>query len=97
MKQETKERIRTVGRFFFLIYLLALVYFLFFAEEYGRRSFFELDYRYNLVPFQEIRRFWIYRSGDAQKNGELLESITFWFSVQPLCGNDSAYYQGGLL
>lgn len=61
MKQETKARIRVVGRILFLVYLLALVYFLFFAEEYGRRNFFELDYRYNLVPFQEIRRFWIYR------------------------------------
>ena len=49
------------GTDFILVYLLALVYFLFFAEEYGRRNFFELDYRYNLVPFQEIRRFWIYR------------------------------------
>lgn len=55
MKQETKARIRVVGRILFLVYLLALVYFLFFAEEYGRRNFFELDYRYNLVPFQEIR------------------------------------------
>ena len=54
MKQETKARIRVVGRILFLVYLLALVYFLFFAEEYGRRNFFELDYRYNLVPFQEI-------------------------------------------
>ena len=61
MKQETKARIRVVGRILFLVYLLALVYFLLFAEEYGRRNFFELDYRYNLVPFQEIRRFWIYR------------------------------------
>ena len=51
MKQETKARIRVVGRILFLVYLLALVYFLFFAEEYGRRNFFELDYRYNLVPF----------------------------------------------
>ena len=46
MKQETKARIRVVGRILFLVYLLALVYFLFFAEEYGRRNFFELDYRY---------------------------------------------------
>lgn len=41
MKQETKARIRVVGRILFLVYLLALVYFLFFAEEYGRRNFFE--------------------------------------------------------
>lgn len=71
MKQETKARIRVVGRILFLVYLLALVYFLFFAEEYGRRNFFELDYRYNLVPFQEIRRFWIYR----EKVGFLAEFL----------------------
>ena len=72
MKQETKARIRVVGRILFLVYLLALVYFLLFAEEYGRRNFFELDYRYNLVPFQEIRRFWIYR----EKVGFLLATGT---------------------
>lgn len=123
MKQETKARIRVVGRILFLVYLLALVYFLFFAEEYGRRNFFELDYRYNLVPFQEIRRFWIYRekvgflaaflnlAGNVigflpfgfivpvmhKKNGEFLESIASWFSVQPLRGDDSAHHEGGLL
>ena len=99
MKQETKARIRVVGRILFLVYLLALVYFLFFAEEYGRRNFFELDYRYNLVPFQEIRRFWIYREkvGFLAANGEFLESIASWFYVQPLRGDDSAHHEGGLL
>lgn len=60
MKQETKARIRVVGRILFLVYLLALVYFLFLQKNTGEETF-ELDYRYNLVPFQEIRRFWIYR------------------------------------
>ena len=50
-----------IGRILFVIYVLLLVYFLFFAEIYGRDSFAEQDYRYNLVPFQEIRRFWFYR------------------------------------
>ena len=48
------------GRVLFLIYLAGLCYFLFFAENYGRVT--ELDkYRYNLVPFREIERFWKYR------------------------------------
>ena len=44
----------------FLIYLAGLCYFLFFAENYGRVTGLE-KYRYNLVPFREIERFWKYR------------------------------------
>ncbi|MCI5650187.1 MAG: VanZ family protein [Fusicatenibacter sp.] len=61
MKQEKKNRIRRDVRVLFVIYLLALVYFLFFAEGYGRKDFFDREYRYNLVLFQEIRRFWVHR------------------------------------
>ena len=86
MKQETKARIRVVGRILFLVYLLALVYFLFFAEEYGRRNFFELDYRYNLVPFQEIRRFWIYR-----------EQVGFLAAFLNLAGNVIGFLPFGFI
>lgn len=48
------------GRVLFLIYLAGLCYFLFFAENYGRIHGQEV-YRYNLVPFREIERFWTYR------------------------------------
>ena len=48
------------GRVLFLIYLAGLCYFLFFAENYGRVTGIE-NYRYNLVPFKEIERFWKYR------------------------------------
>lgn len=41
--------------------VLLLTYFLFFSEEYGRVAAEERVYRYNLIPFIEIRRFWIYR------------------------------------
>jgi glycopeptide antibiotics resistance protein len=47
---------RIAGRFFFAVYLVLLVYFMFFSEEWGR-SILGGDYRYNLVPFQEIRRY----------------------------------------
>ena len=47
MKTETKNRIRVIGRILFVIYILLLVYFLFFAEIYGRNSFADQDYRYN--------------------------------------------------
>ena len=49
-----------VGRVLFMIYLAGLCYFLFFAENYGR-TFGQEHYRYNLVPFREIERFWNHR------------------------------------
>lgn len=62
MKKETKYRIRKAGIVLFVIYVLLLIYLLFFSEEYGRIADVERAYRYNLIPFVEIRRFWTYRS-----------------------------------
>ena len=53
--------IRRMGIVLFAVYVILLIYFLFFSEEYGRVAQAERVYRYNLVPFVEIRRFWIYR------------------------------------
>lgn len=61
MKDSTRRRIRFLGTLLFILYVLLLVYFLFFSEEYGRVAAEERVYRYNLVPFVEIRRFWVYR------------------------------------
>lgn len=61
MKDSTKRKIRFLSVLLFILYVLLLVYFLFFSEEYGRVTAEERMYRYNLVPFVEIRRFWIYR------------------------------------
>jgi len=44
----------------FLGYLACLSYFLFFSERYGRTDSSN-GYRYNLVLFREIKRFFIYR------------------------------------
>ena len=43
----------------FILYIAALVYFVFFAEMFGRVHVPD-NYRYNLVPFKEIKRFLIY-------------------------------------
>lgn len=46
---------------FFILYIAALLYFVFFAESLGRVQ--TEQYRYNLVPFKEINRFlqnWTY-------------------------------------
>ena len=61
MKDSTKRKIRFLSVLLFILYVLLLVYFLFFSEEYGRVTAEERMYRYNLIPFVEIRRFWIYR------------------------------------
>lgn len=62
MKKNAKNKSCALwgGRVLFLIYLAGLCYFLFFAENYGRVIGQE-NYRYNLVPFREIERFWTYR------------------------------------
>ena len=58
-RQEKKETY-VVGWCLFVVYLLSLAYFLFFAEATGR-TFTERTYQYNLIPFHEIRRFIVYR------------------------------------
>ena len=61
MNKGTKRRVKKLGTVFFVLYVLILVYLLFFSEGYGRVAQAEREYRYNLVPFVEIRRFWTYR------------------------------------
>ena len=55
-----KGRHRVLAFVFFLIYFMALFYFLFFSEELGR-TYSERAYHYNLIPFHEIMRFIKYR------------------------------------
>lgn len=57
MSQLREKRMRMLGKVLFVAYLAFLVYFLIFSDWYGRGG--ETDgYRYNLILFQEIRRFW---------------------------------------
>lgn len=85
MKKETEELIRLASRFFFGLYLLVLIYLMFFAEEWGR-TMLEGEYRYNLVPFQEIRRYFRYR-----------EQIGTWFVFWNLAGNVIGFVPFGAL
>ncbi len=54
------KRIQLISRIFFMLYMLVLMYFLLFSDWYGRANASE-EYRYNLVLFKEIRRYWVYR------------------------------------
>lgn len=59
MKRKT-TRNQKLGWILFIIYLILLVYFLFFAESMGRTQE-RSKYSYNLILFKEIKRFYIYR------------------------------------
>ena len=56
-----KHRHRILGAVLFVLYLVLLTYFLFFAEEMGRSPDARAEYSYNLTLFKEIRRFILYR------------------------------------
>lgn len=55
MTRQKERHIQLISGVLFFLYLAALIYFLFFSENYGRSPGVEM--RYNLVPFAEIRRF----------------------------------------
>ena len=52
-----RKRILTI---LYVLYLCLLFYFLFFSEGFGRTGT-AVEYRYNLVLFREIKRFYLYR------------------------------------
>ena len=60
MEQKDRQNVKRIIGIGFVIYLALLFYFLFFSERYGRIDTSE-EYRYNLVLFQEIKRFITYR------------------------------------
>ncbi len=51
-----KMRVKHLGRIFFVLYIVCAVHFLFFSDLMDRTMVSD-EYRYNLIPFLEIRRF----------------------------------------
>ena len=80
-----RKIIRGFSRLFFIIYMALLVYFLLLSDGFGRIEGYS-QYRYNLVPFQEIIRFVKYR-----------EYIDFTSVVINLIGNVVAFMPFGAL
>lgn len=74
MNAKKRKQLRVLGKLLFAVYIVFLLYFLIFSDWYGRTGVME-NYHYNLIPFQEIRRFWEYR-----------EKLGIW-SVINLLGN----------
>lgn len=60
MSQKKIKQYRALGKVLFFVYIIFLVYFLCFAEWYGRTGVSK-EYRYNLELFKEIWRFIEYR------------------------------------
>ena len=54
-------KLQKFGWVLFILYMISLSYFLFFAEYLGRFQCAHTDYEYNLMPFREISRFMKYR------------------------------------
>ena len=75
--------LRICSRIMFGAYIIALAYFLFFAESTGR-TFEDRSYHYNLDLFKEIRRFIVYR-----------ESLGTWAVLLNLVGNVVAFLPFG--
>lgn len=86
MNAGNKKNLRLVWRILFLLYILLLIYFLFFAEWYGRTSEVYVEPQYNLIPFLEIRRFWVYR-----------EQIGIWNVFLNLAGNVIGFIPFGFI
>ena len=52
-----KSHLKLAGTVIFILYLCVLIYFLFFADRYGRAPRPDAAYHYNLTPLREIKRF----------------------------------------
>ena len=78
-------KLQKFGWVLFILYLALLVYFLFFAEFFGRTdAALREDYAYNLEPFKEISRFWTYR-----------DKLGMWAFLLNVVGNVAAFMPCG--
>lgn len=81
----------------FIVYIAALVYFMFFAEILGRTDV-SGKYRYNLVPFKEIKRFirYFWQLGltavIANIVGNVAAFMPFGFCLPMLNGHKIRFY-----
>ena len=98
MNRETKKKIKTAGAVLFVLYILALIYFLFFADRYGQMAFAQREYHYNLVLFTEIRRFWNYREQlgflavAANLLGNVVGFMPFGMILPLICRNARGFF-----
>lgn len=60
MSARKRTQYRILGKILFVLYIIFVFYFLLISELYGRTGEMQ-EYRYNLILFKEIKRFWNYR------------------------------------
>ena len=85
MRNKKEEHRLVLAWTLFIVYMVFLMYFLFFAEIMGR-TYIDRDYHYNLTPFREIRRFIVYR----RTLGNVLAFVPFGMilpMLTPKCRN----------
>ena len=80
-----RKIIRIISRILFGIYMIVLVYFLLLSDGFGRMNG-QRELQYNLVPFQEIKRFIVY-----------WKTIGVYYSLINLAGNVVAFMPFGAL
>ena len=86
MSATKRRQYRILGKILFVVYIVFVFHFLLISEIYGRTGEMK-EYHYNLVLFQEIKRFWNYReqlgifSVVANLAGNILIFIPFGFIV----------------
>ena len=85
MSEKTRKILRIITWILFIVYLILLCYFLFFAEIMGR-TYTGRNYHYYLVPLKEIGRFIKYR-----------ESLGVVAVMANLIGNVVAFIPYGML
>ncbi len=79
------SRRRGVYVLWFVLYTAVLIYFLFFAEKFGRGTV-NSDYHYNLTLFNTIK---LYVKG--------VDAVGFWISFLNIAGNIIAFVPFGVL
>lgn len=102
LKPEQKKWIVWILRGAFLVYLLCLMYLMFLSERYGRAGGLG-TYRYNLIPFQEIKRYFLYRERLSFEAffiniyGNVLAFMPFGFLVPVISRKDRTFWSIFLL
>lgn len=61
VKKKTRKQIGFLSLLLLILYGCIVIYFVLFSDRLGRVDGYS-TYRYNLIPFEEIRRFIVYRS-----------------------------------
>ena len=102
---ENRKRLGSLSLLLLILYGCVVIYFVLFSDRLGRGDGYS-TYRYNLVPFEEIRRFIIYRnyvSAGANRffssdmeigENRMYPDYYICFFIQPLHRDITAYHKG---